>query len=94
MFRSDVQSITKPPVFSSQASLVLIYRTTEKMKGCPPGALKPKAVTDTTPQPLGFEEGALNLSRPPIVWKFGEGIKLKRRLQHSTMVRNCEILRQ
>ncbi|GFV67753.1 transposable element Tcb1 transposase [Trichonephila clavipes] len=33
MFRSGGQSDVKPPVLSSQASLVLIYRPTEGMKG-------------------------------------------------------------
>ncbi|GFU29749.1 hypothetical protein TNCV_4745741 [Trichonephila clavipes] len=34
MFRSSDQSDAKPPAFSSQASLLLIYRPTEGMKGC------------------------------------------------------------
>ncbi|GFX57607.1 hypothetical protein TNCV_2675931 [Trichonephila clavipes] len=33
MFRSSGQSDGKPPVFSSQSSLVLIYRPTDGMKG-------------------------------------------------------------
>ncbi|GFU42317.1 hypothetical protein TNCV_4554751 [Trichonephila clavipes] len=33
MFRSGGQSVVKSPVFSSQASLVLIYRPPEGMKG-------------------------------------------------------------
>ncbi|GFW41684.1 hypothetical protein TNCV_9221 [Trichonephila clavipes] len=34
MFRSGGQFDVKPPVFSSQASLVLICHPTEGMKGC------------------------------------------------------------
>ncbi|GFW76665.1 hypothetical protein TNCV_4943821 [Trichonephila clavipes] len=34
MFRSGGQSDARPPVLSSQASLVLIYQPTEGMKGC------------------------------------------------------------
>ncbi|GFW56253.1 hypothetical protein TNCV_1877731 [Trichonephila clavipes] len=33
MFQSSGQSDVKPPVFSSQANLVLIYRSIEGMKG-------------------------------------------------------------
>ncbi|GFT12666.1 hypothetical protein TNCV_5094381 [Trichonephila clavipes] len=53
MFRSCGQSEAKPPVFSSQASLLLVYRSTERTsRPCPARDLNPGPVAgkqDTLP---------------------------------------------
>ncbi|GFU40565.1 hypothetical protein TNCV_3229651 [Trichonephila clavipes] len=47
MFRSSDQSDAKPPVLSSQASLVLIYRLTEGMS-------RPFPAQDLNPGPMNI----------------------------------------